>query len=135
MSILFHDNAYFAGMWYLYADATKPLEDQFDWLAALWRDVAPDSPWVLQSRMRRYCDPLTFKSADQKTWWEAVLPGTATETVAQRQAHTMATTLQKATRTRLQYIALRCDGDTAIQRLMKMDLEWFHIGSTPEGPR
>ena len=127
MPILFTDNAYFVAVWYFYADATAPLEDQFDWLAALWRNLPPGSPWHLQSRMRRYNDTRYHDSADQKTWYDATLPGTASEAEALVKSTFMAETLQRATGTRLMEIPLQCDGATALERMLEMQLDWLHV--------
>ena len=132
MSILFDNNAYFVAVWYLSPDRTKALEDQMDGLAALWRPLDHGSPWHLQNRTRRYNDPEAFDSRDSKTWTDATLPGTVSEAEAFAKSSVMASILQRATGTRLQEIPLRCDGHTAMERLLAMKLDWLHATQAPE---
>lgn len=62
----------------------------FDWLAALWRDL-PNGLWTIQYRFRYVVDDkLGYESEDEKSWWAATLPEGTEENAAETLAQNLA---------------------------------------------
>jgi len=134
MPITFNDTTYFAGIWFVGHDETLPLEDRMDWLAALWRDATPGSPWILQYRFRYHRSPDPHSDDDEKSWYRATMDASpAAEATALEAVHLIAGITAHRNRTAVDFTALGCDGDTAIRKLLAMGKSWLNLAPDDAG--
>ena len=137
MTITFNAMRYFSAVWFVGHDAALPLEDRMDWLAALWREVTPGSPWVLQYRFRYHRSPSPTAEEDEKSWYRATCDSTPTdaEANAREGVGILAQLTAQRNHTTVDYTPLGCDGDTAIRRLLALRKPWMHLHTAPETPQ
>lgn len=133
MTITFDATTYVSAVWFVGHDAHLPLEDRMDWLAALWRDVTPGSPWVVQYRFRYHRSPDPFAQEDERSWYRGTVANTTVdaEANAREGIGILAALIAQRNHTTVDYTPLGCDGDTALRRLLAMHL-WMHLQSAPE---
>jgi hypothetical protein len=120
MTIEIKEGRYISHFWFVDDGGTK------DWMACLWRDLAPGSKWHMTYRFRYYQDDKALDSADEKSWMEMEGPAEKSETKVVQMADEIARMTELHFRGKSYKLVVQSSDVPAIIQLLKSQV-WMHI--------
>lgn len=126
--LIFHPEQYVHGLWLVPCHPATPLEDQYDWLCCLWREL--DQPfWFVRYRFRYVRDLDPWSGRDQRSWSTLTRPAsTPVETIA-LDVDQLAQVIALRIGTLVQFTLVAGDGDTALRLLAQQP--WLSLKEVP----